>query len=74
MNEGLELDKQYSFRVRAKNVYGWGEYSEETISVTLANLTVVAESQSFGIILGSVFLVCFMLAGFAFLTIFRKNK
>ena len=71
--EGLDIEKQYSFRVRAKNVYGWGEYSEESSSVSLAALTLVAESQGFGIVLGSVFLACLMLASCAFLTLFCKN-
>lgn len=53
--ENLDVSTPYAFRVRAKNHYGWGEYSKVR---TVDSLTLLgpglAEPQPLGIILGTV--------------------
>jgi len=56
------MDSFYFFRVRALNSYGWGLYSSDSSVVSLASLTVVAEPQSVGVIMGTISLAIFALA------------
>lgn len=71
--EGLDLKSYYNFRVRAKNSYGWGSYSNESEVVSLAELTLVAEPQGVGVIIGIIFLSSFILGLFALLFILGKS-
>jgi len=66
------LKSQYIFRVRARNFYGWGEYSEESRLVSLADLTILAEQQSIGLIFSIILLGVIILGAFALLFIYRK--
>jgi hypothetical protein len=65
--EGLDVKNFYNFRVRAKNSYGWGAYSNESVLVSLAELTLVAEPQSVGIIIGMISLSFILLGLFGIL-------
>lgn len=71
--DGLDPRNSYNFRVRAKNSYGWGSYSNESGIVSLSELTLVAESpHSVGVIIGIILLSSFVLGLFGLLFILRE--
>ncbi|CAG7725945.1 unnamed protein product [Allacma fusca] len=72
----LKMEALYEFRVRAKNTYGWSDYSPESGTVSLASLTVVAEPQPIGVIFGTVSLAILILSiiGVLLIYVYRRNS